>query len=100
MTARAAGLRLSAMKRLALLCALLASPAAASDVCDDLWFTRNLIMDRAGYCFGSVLGRAARTCRKGSINRTTGMMTESARATMRRTAACLRPTRNTISWVR
>ena len=46
------------MKRLALLCALLASPAAASDVCDDLWFTRNLIMDRAGYCFGSNLGQA------------------------------------------
>ena len=34
----------------------LAGPAAAN--CDDLWFTRNLIMDRAGYCFGSALGRA------------------------------------------
>ena len=36
---------------------LLAAPAAA-DVCDDLWFTRNLIMDRAGFCFGSALGQA------------------------------------------
>ncbi len=36
---------------------LLATPALA-DVCDDLWFTRNLIMDRAGYCFGSTLGQA------------------------------------------
>lgn len=26
--------------------------------CDDLWFTRNLVMDRAGYCFGSILGQA------------------------------------------
>ena len=32
--------------------------SAAADGCDDLWFTRNLIMDRAGYCFGSALGRA------------------------------------------
>lgn len=33
--------------------------AAALDdyVCDDLWFTRNLIFDRAGYCFGSPLGQ-------------------------------------------
>ena len=46
------------MKRLVLLFALIASPVAAADVCDDLWFTRNLIMDRAGYCFGSTLGQA------------------------------------------
>jgi hypothetical protein len=26
--------------------------------CNQLWFMRNLIMDRAGYCFGSPLGRA------------------------------------------
>lgn len=31
--------------------------AAAGDFCDDLWFTRNQIMDRAGYCFGSTLGQ-------------------------------------------
>ena len=30
----------------------------AADICDDFWFTRNLIMDRAGYCFGSALGQA------------------------------------------
>ncbi|MEM9060113.1 MAG: DUF4453 domain-containing protein [Pseudomonadota bacterium] len=33
-------------------------PAHADDVCNDLWFTRNLIMDRAGYCFGSILGQS------------------------------------------
>ncbi len=32
--------------------------AGANDGCHDLWFTRNLIMDRAGYCFGSPLGQA------------------------------------------
>ena len=37
---------------------MLASPAAATDACDDLWFTRNLIFDRAGYCFGSTLGQS------------------------------------------
>ncbi|MEL0436252.1 YARHG domain-containing protein [Phycobacter sp. K97] len=37
---------------------LLAGPAAASDYCHDLWYTRNAIMDQAGYCFGSVLGQA------------------------------------------
>lgn len=40
-----------------ILCAA-ALPAAAQDVCEDLWFTRNLIFDRAGYCFSSNLGRA------------------------------------------
>lgn len=37
---------------------LLPLPALADDGCHDLWFTRNLIMDRAGYCFGSTLGQA------------------------------------------
>ncbi len=41
-----------------LLLILMPSFAAASDGCHDLWFTRNLIMDRAGYCFGSPLGKA------------------------------------------
>ena len=41
-----------------LLLALIPTAAAASDGCHDLWFTRNLIMDRAGYCFGSALGKA------------------------------------------
>jgi hypothetical protein len=33
-------------------------PAAAQDICDALWFTRNLVFDRAGYCFSSPLGLA------------------------------------------
>ncbi|RDC73418.1 DUF4453 domain-containing protein [Rhodovulum sp. 12E13] len=48
---------------LALCCA--AAPAARAEVwkygaaeCNQLWFMRNLIMDRAGYCFGSPLGQA------------------------------------------
>lgn len=36
----------------------LIAPPAVADPCNDLWFTRNLIMDRAGYCFGSPLGKA------------------------------------------
>lgn len=43
--------------RLTVLLCLLAGPAWA-DACQDWWFTRNLIIDRAGYCFGSVLGQA------------------------------------------
>ena len=30
----------------------------AQDACDDYWFVRNLIFDRAGYCFGSPLGQS------------------------------------------
>lgn len=37
---------------------VLGSPLAALTLCDDLWFTRNLVFDRAGYCFGSPLGQA------------------------------------------
>ncbi|MBM1222130.1 MAG: DUF4453 domain-containing protein [Alphaproteobacteria bacterium] len=33
-------------------------PAAAQEICDALWFTRNLVFDRAGYCFSSPLGLA------------------------------------------
>jgi hypothetical protein len=47
-----------------LLLIMLAGPVA-SDVwdygesdCKELWFMRNLIMDRAGYCFGTTLGKA------------------------------------------
>lgn len=38
----------------------LAAPiaAVADDVCEELWLTRNTVFDRAGYCFGSDLGRA------------------------------------------
>lgn len=45
-------------RSLALLLVLLAGPSAAQGWCDDLWFTRNLVMDRAGYCFGTPLGQA------------------------------------------
>ncbi|PRY24491.1 YARHG domain-containing protein [Aliiruegeria haliotis] len=41
-----------------LLLPLAGQPAFADDICHDLWFTRNLIFDRAGYCFGSDLGKA------------------------------------------
>lgn len=37
---------------------VLAAPLRAATGCEDVWFTRNLIMDRAGYCFSSPLGRA------------------------------------------
>lgn len=43
---------------LRLLCLLLATSAMADDGCHDLWLARNATMDRAGYCFGSVLGQA------------------------------------------
>lgn len=47
-----------AMIRTFLVSAALAGPASATEPCHDLWFTRNLIFDRAGYCFGSVLGQS------------------------------------------
>lgn len=31
--------------------------AAADALCDELWLTRNTVFDRAGYCFGSTLGK-------------------------------------------
>lgn len=37
---------------------LCAPPSLAQTACDDVWFTRNLHFDRAGYCFGSTLGQA------------------------------------------
>ena len=45
------------MRFLVLIFALLAGTAHADRVCDELWFTRNLVFDRAGYCFGSPLGQ-------------------------------------------
>ncbi len=46
------------MKLIVTLLALAAAtPAVAGDYCADLWFTRNAIIDRAGYCFGSTLGQ-------------------------------------------
>ncbi|GHF59990.1 DUF4453 domain-containing protein [Seohaeicola zhoushanensis] len=46
------------MRLLALLLMLLPLPAFAIEGCEDVWFTRNLLMDRAGYCFTSPLGQA------------------------------------------
>lgn len=46
---------------LAAFVAIFAAPASAqmvSDYCNDYWFVRNQIYDRAGYCFGSTLGQA------------------------------------------
>lgn len=34
------------------------SVAMADSLCDELWFSRNSIMDQAGYCFSSPLGQA------------------------------------------
>jgi len=40
----------------------LTAPFAATaqnyDFCEELWVTRNMIFDRAGYCFGSTLGQS------------------------------------------
>ena len=46
------------MRMLAAILISIPLPVLADEICDDLWFTRNLIMDRAGYCFGSVLGKS------------------------------------------
>jgi hypothetical protein len=37
---------------------LATGPAAANEFCDDLWFSRNQLYDRAGYCFSTPLGQA------------------------------------------
>ena len=58
------------MRTLFLLIFLLPAPARALEICDELWFTRNLAFDRAGYCFGSVLGQAVfdnAGCQQGSV---------------------------------
>lgn len=36
----------------------LATTAQADGRCNDLWFTRNALINQAGYCFGSNLGQA------------------------------------------
>jgi len=48
----------SKMRWMILLCLIVPAPVAALEICDDLWFTRNLVFHRAGHCFGSVLGKA------------------------------------------
>lgn len=35
-----------------------AATAQSFDFCEELWVTRNMIFDRAGYCFGSALGQS------------------------------------------
>lgn len=46
------------MIRLAFFLSLFAAPLAAMEFCAESWFARNLVFDRAGYCFGSALGQA------------------------------------------
>ncbi len=46
------------MRWILAICFLVPVQALGLETCDDLWFTRNLIFDRAGHCFGSVLGKA------------------------------------------
>lgn len=45
------------MRWLILVLSLVAGPVSA-EICDELWYARNQIFDRAGYCFGSNLGQA------------------------------------------
>jgi hypothetical protein len=45
------------MLRLAFVLTLFTAPAFAWSPCDDLWFARNQIFARAGYCFASPLGQ-------------------------------------------
>lgn len=37
---------------------LVPTEGAADEVCNELWFTRNALINQAGYCFGSPLGQA------------------------------------------
>ncbi len=46
------------MRILLFLLALTPAPAAAQAYCEELWFTRNLLFDRAGYCFSTALGQS------------------------------------------
>ena len=46
------------MRYFVLFLLLMPAPVAALEICDELWFARNLLFHRAGYCFGSELGQA------------------------------------------
>lgn len=46
------------MRLVLVICLLIPAQGWALEICDDLWFTRNLVYDRAGQCFGSTLGKA------------------------------------------
>lgn len=59
------------MRLFALVLAVMPQVALALEYCDEMWFTRNLIFDRAGYCFGSPLGQAVfdnADCRPGQVS--------------------------------
>lgn len=46
------------MRALIFVFALVGTPAAALEYCEELWFARNMMFHKAGYCFGSNLGKA------------------------------------------
>ena len=46
------------MKALVLTAALTCTAGTASALCEDAWYLRNIAFDRAGYCFGSALGKS------------------------------------------
>lgn len=45
-------------KKIITICLLTASPLVADDACEDLWLARNIILDKAGACFSSFLGKS------------------------------------------
>ncbi|CUH53057.1 DUF4453 domain-containing protein [Shimia marina] len=46
------------MRTFFLTAALICTAGTASALCEDAWYLRNLAFDRAGYCFGSSLGKS------------------------------------------
>jgi hypothetical protein len=46
------------MRTFFLTAALVCTAGTASALCEDAWYLRNLAFDRAGYCFGSTLGKS------------------------------------------
>ena len=46
------------MTRTIIAAALMLAAGQAHASCEDAWYLRNLAVDRAGYCFGSTLGKA------------------------------------------
>jgi len=46
------------MRTLYLTAALICTAGTASALCEDAWYLRNMAFDRAGYCFGSTLGKS------------------------------------------
>jgi len=59
------------MRLVLAVCLLIPAQGWALEICDDLWFTRNLTYDRAGQCFGSSLGKAVfdnEGCTEGGVS--------------------------------